>query len=169
MIFRLSQKLAKKLKITALETLPPNSDPFADWSANLFTVDRAQYVILTNTASLYSVVMFGRGITNQVRFSDGARDSIREHLIADGREFVYRQFIASTSDTIGFSSALNRSVTGSMNDLVHNAKWSIGHHAMSPLDAGVQLNEMPMSALGYRNPRAVLTTLCAQRGVAFES
>jgi hypothetical protein len=169
MIFRLSQKLAKKLKITALEKLPPSSDPFADWSANLFTVDRAQYVLLTNTESLYSVVLQGRGIIDQVRFFDRARDSIREHLIADGREFVYRQFIAPTSDTIRFASALNRSVTGSMNDLAHNAKWSIGHHAMSPLKAGVELNKMPMSALGYRNPRDVFATLCTQRRVAFES
>jgi uncharacterized protein DUF6933 len=169
MIFRLSQKLAKKLKITALENLPPSGDPFADWSANLFTVDRAQYVILTNTQSLYSVVLQGRGITDQDRFFDRACDSMREHLIADGREFAYSNFIAPTSGSIRFASALNRSVTGSMNDLVHNAKWSIGHHAMAPLKAGIELNKMPMSALGYRNPRDVFTTLCAQRRAAFET
>lgn len=54
MIFRLSQKLAKKLKVGALPSLPPDQNPYADWSANLFTADRTQYIILTNTQSLYS-------------------------------------------------------------------------------------------------------------------
>jgi hypothetical protein len=56
-----------------------------------------------------------------------------------------------------------------MNDLVSNAKRLIGHEAMSPLKAGVELNEMPMSALGYRNPRDALAALSAQRRVAFET
>jgi len=84
MIFRLSQKLANKLKIRVAGSLPSESNPFADWSANLFTVQRAQYIILTNTASLYSVVMLGRGIANERRFASAALDSIREFLIADG-------------------------------------------------------------------------------------
>jgi hypothetical protein len=60
MVFRLSQKLGKKLKEGTLPSLPPDENPYADWSAHLFTADRTQYIIVTNTKSLYSVVMFGR-------------------------------------------------------------------------------------------------------------
>jgi len=59
LILRLSQNLAKKVDAGSLK---PN--PFADWSAHLFTADRAQYVIVTNTTSLYSVVMRGSGIAS---------------------------------------------------------------------------------------------------------
>ena len=41
---------------------------FADWSAHLFTAERTQYILISNTASLYSMVMFGRGITDDCRF-----------------------------------------------------------------------------------------------------
>ena len=61
MIFRLSQKLAKKLKVSSLKPASADPNPFADWSAHLFTADRTQYLILTNTPSLYSMVIYGRG------------------------------------------------------------------------------------------------------------
>jgi len=65
MIFRLTLKLAKKIGIAPLPAISydENRDPLMDWNADLFTVQRTQYIILTNTASLYSMVMHGRGIT----------------------------------------------------------------------------------------------------------
>ena len=52
MIIRLSQKLAKKLHETALPSAPLDENPYADWSAHLFTVARTQYIIFANTKSL---------------------------------------------------------------------------------------------------------------------
>ena len=76
MIIRLSQKLAKKLKLGTLPSLPSDENPYADWSAHLFTADRTQYIILTNTQSLYSVVMYGKGIADDSRFIGRALDNI---------------------------------------------------------------------------------------------
>jgi len=53
MIFRLSRKLATKIKTGPKICAPPDPNPFADWSAHLFTANRAQYIVITNTASLY--------------------------------------------------------------------------------------------------------------------
>jgi len=61
MIVRLSQKLNAKIKGGTLPTLPPDDNPFADWSAHLFLVDRTQYILVSNTTSLYSIVMYGKG------------------------------------------------------------------------------------------------------------
>jgi hypothetical protein len=44
MIFRLSQKLADKIKAGTLAALPPDENPLADWSAHLFVAARTQYV-----------------------------------------------------------------------------------------------------------------------------
>ncbi len=62
MIIRLSQKLCTKIKAGKLCEMPLDKNPFADWSANLFVVDRTQYIILSNTASMYSCVMYGKPI-----------------------------------------------------------------------------------------------------------
>jgi hypothetical protein len=60
MIFRLSQKLAKKLKSSLPWPAPTDPNPFADWSGHLFTADKTQYLILTNTPSPYSTVIYGK-------------------------------------------------------------------------------------------------------------
>lgn len=61
MIFRLSQKLATKIKEGKLPEISLDENPYADWSCHLFTVDCTQYIILSNTKSLYSCVMYGKG------------------------------------------------------------------------------------------------------------
>src|SRR5262245_42497949 len=61
MIFRLSHKLNAKIKAGALRSLPLHENPLADWSAHLFVAGRTQYLLLSNTRSLYSTVLYGKG------------------------------------------------------------------------------------------------------------
>lgn len=162
MIFRLSQKLAKKLKVPVSNPAPADPNPFADWSGHLFTADRTQYLILTNTPSLYSTVIYGRGISNDSQFLDRALSSIHEFMVADGQKFIFRKFIAPAAGTVRFASALNRSVTGSINDLVNAAQFWLTEGDLSLFDVGLKLNDMPMSYLKYRNPRDAFQSLSVE-------
>lgn len=146
MIFRLSQKLNTKIKAGKLVEIPLDQNPYADWSCHLFTADRTQYVILMNTASFYSCVMYGRGITDDRTFIARAWNTIREFTADDGKQIFFRKFIAPSSGTVSFAKALNRSVTGSMNDHIRAAKFML-EDDMAPSDIGYRLNETPMSAL----------------------
>jgi hypothetical protein len=150
MIFRLSQKLAQKLGAGNLLSLPLDENPYADWSAHLFTADRAQYIILTNTKSLYSVVMFGKGITDGSVLIDRALSTIREFMDADGQAFVYQRFIAPTSGSVRFAKALDRSVTGSIIELVKFATFWLAEDDIAPHEVGFRLNDILLSALGHR-------------------
>jgi hypothetical protein len=158
MIFRLSQKLAKKIKAGTTKTLPPDENPYADWSAHVFTADRTQYIIVTNTQALYSVVMFGKGINDDSRFIERTLSTIREFMEDDGQAFAYQRFIAPASGAATFAKALNRSVTGSMNDLIKFAKHWLVEDEISPHDLGFKLNDILLSALateksqGYGKP-----------------
>ena len=147
MIFRLSQKLAKKIKAGPLDTVPLDENPYADWSAHLFTADRTQYIILSNTKSLYSCVMYGAGITDDSRFIERALSTIREFTEDDGQAFVYQKFIAPASATIQFAKALNRKVTGSMNELIGSAEMMLIEDDIAPHDVGFRLNDIWLSAL----------------------
>jgi hypothetical protein len=80
MIFRLSQKLSAKINAGALTARPLHENPFADWSAHLFVAGRTQYILVTNTKSLYSTVVYARGITTNGRFIDRALGGIREFM-----------------------------------------------------------------------------------------
>lgn len=163
MILRLSQKLAKKLKTSTTDTLPLDENPYADWSAHLFTADRTQYIIMTNTKSLYSTVMYGKGVTDDSRFIERALSTIRDFMEDDGQAFVYQRFIAPALGTVRFAKALNRSVIGSMNELVYHAKVWIVAGGLSPHEVGFKLNDIPMSVLGkprgYEKPREAFNAL----------
>ena len=150
MIFRLSQKLAQRLGEDTLPSSPLDENPYADWSAQLFTADRAQYIILTNTKSLYSVVMFGKGITDGCVLIDRALNTIREFLTDDGQAFIYQRFIAPASGSVRFAKALDRTVTGSINELVKFATFWLAEDDIAPHEVGFRPNDILLSALGHR-------------------
>lgn len=170
MIFRLSQKLNTKIKAGALSALPLDENPYADWSAHLFTVDRTQYILLSNTKSLYSTILYGKGITHDGQFIDRALGSIREFMEGDGQAFAYHRFIAPASGTVRFAKALNRSVTGSMNELVASATLWLADGDLSPYDVGFRINDLLLSSLGgpsggYGTPREAFKALSASDSV----
>lgn len=159
MIFRLSQTLATKIKVAPKVCLPLDADPFADWSAHVFTAGRTQYIIVTNTPSLYTLLMFGRGIADGSQFSNAALGQLRERLLADGYAIIFTKFVAPAGGKVRFSKALNRGVTGSMSDMMSCAKFHLVQHKMSPSDTAASLNDMPMSYLHHKSPRAAIKAL----------
>ena len=165
MIFRLSKRLNTKIKAGRLSESPLDENPCADWSARLFTADRTQYILVCNTPSLYSIVLFGRGITHDGQFIERAIDNIREFMTDDGLGLVYMNFVAPASGSVRFCKPLNRTVTGSMNDLERMAKRYLETGECSPFDVGFKLNQTPLSAIGsrdtdsYATPRDALKSL----------
>jgi hypothetical protein len=171
MIFRLSQKLATKLKEGRLPEVPLDDNPYADWSAHLFAVARTQYIIVANTRALYSVVMYGKGITGDNEFITRALSALREFMEDDGQSFVYQRLIAPTSGGVRFAKALDRSVTGSINELVKFATCYLEDGETSPYDIGFKLNNVLLSALdpskkdGYGKPNEAFKALANSLGM----
>jgi hypothetical protein len=170
MIFRLSQKLNSKIKAGHLAALPLHGNPIADWSAHLFAADRTTYILLSNTKTLYSTVMYAKGITNDNHFINRALSSIREFMTDDGQEFAYRSLIVPDCASVVFAKALNRSVTGSMNDLIDQATAWLAAGDLSPHDAGFRLNEGLLSSLAankserFGKPREAFKSLLGVSG-----
>ena len=156
MIFRLTSKLSKKIGMASLQALPADQakNPLMDWNANLFTVQRStQHIILTNTASLYSMIMYGRGITNDRQFIREVLSYMKEFMTIDGNKVIYEKFIEPENKRIFFSKIVDRRVSGSMNDLIFQAKMHLIEGHKSPLDVSFLLNESPMSYLSYSHPK----------------
>ncbi|MCH7727948.1 MAG: hypothetical protein IH991_15950, partial [Planctomycetes bacterium] len=145
--------------------MPLDDNPYADWSCHLFTPDRTQYIIMSNTKSLYSCVMSGRGITNARKFIERAVSTIHEFMEDDEQAFVYQRFIAPSTGTVRFSKSSNRTVTGSMNELINHAMMWLEEGEISPHDVGFKLNDILLSALateespGYGKPNEALKLL----------
>jgi hypothetical protein len=163
MIIRTSASLNKKIHVAPLLSLPLCSNPFADWSARLFTADRAQYIVVTNTTSLYSVLMHGRGITDAGSFIQRTVTAIGEQLREDALSFLFERLIAPQTTQVAFSKPLNPSVTGSLNDIVRQCQFHLAVRGLSPFDTARMLAECPMGALGYAFPNKAFAKMSLEK------
>ena len=159
MIFRLSQSLNARVKAGPLAKLPLHENPLLDWSAHLFAVGRSRFVLVSNTKSLLSAVLPGRGITSLDRLQKRAFDGIRACMTALGYESLSRTVILTDSGPVRFAKALNRSVSGSMNELVKCAEVCMSEGELTLPEVGDRLNGTLLSVLaaggsqGYGKPR----------------
>lgn len=154
MILRLSQKLNAKIKAGTLNAMPLSDNPYADWSCHLFRADRTQYILISNTKSLYSCVRYGQGLTNDSVFIEGVLNSLREFMEDDGQSFIYQKFVAPSSKTVSFAPAMDRSVTGSMNDLIHHAIAWLEDGDVAPHELGFKLNDILLSSIATSKSEA---------------
>src|SRR4030042_1045003 len=152
MIFHLPQKLARKVKLYPLIALQAAYNPFIDWTAHLFTVEHTHYIINTNSLSLYSMVMYGRGITDDNEFINSTLSFMRELTINNGCEFIYRRLIVPYTAQISLAKATDRHVLGSMNDLIFQAKFFIGERRLSVFETSLEINNTPMKYIDYKSP-----------------
>lgn len=153
MILRISDDLGRKIKDRPVNVLALDANPYADWSTRLFTESRSQYIMITNSVSLYTMIMFGAGINDSLTFTNRVTSYISEFTRADGFELIYERLISSSTLLVSFSKTLNRRVTRSMNDLECQAKRILNRGAVSPWDVSFKLNEIPFSYLMYNRPR----------------
>jgi hypothetical protein len=170
LILRISHKLNARIKVGPLPQQPLDENPLADWSAHLFVADRTQYILLSNTRSIYSTVMYARGITDDGRFIERALSSLREFMEDDGQAFVYHRLIAPEGGTVRFARALDRAVTGCMNELIAQAKFLLADGGLSPFDLGFRLNEVLLSSIAvsqaekYGTPRGAFKAMASGLG-----
>ena len=97
--------------------------------------------------------MHGKGITNDKNFIREPLSNMEEFMIMDGNQVIYENHIEPESQITYFSKIIDRRVSGSMNDLIFQAKVHLAEGFKSPSDVSFLLNKSPMSYLNYSHPR----------------
>jgi hypothetical protein len=166
MIFRLTAKLARKIGLDPLPAIPYNqgSGPLLDWNAHLFTVQRTQYILATNTVSLYSLVMPGRGITNDRQFVQSFSTGLQAVLAGQGQKPNAALALPSPNLDASFAKINDRRILGSMNDLIFQSKFRLEEGQRTLFTVSYYLNETPLSYLKYRSPKTAFQELLRQEG-----
>jgi len=162
LIFRITQKLAKKIKVEPAPAMPPHDHPFLDWTANLIMVSRWQCVLLTNSRCLYSVVLPGKGVSNEKAFVETSTKALYEYMVLDGCENIFNAHIASHIGAATFCKASDRRVLGSMNDFAYHTRVYLLEMGLPGPLVNSRLNDMPMSMLERTYPKKALLTLASK-------
>jgi len=159
MIIRLTAKLGKKVGFSPIDSCRPDIDPFLDWVGHLFTAQRTQYIILSNTASLYSIIMPGRGVSNEKKLVRQGMSNMEEFMVKDGFEFIFRRQIAPYCRTIILSKVTDKKVLGSIVEMVREAQFWLIERDLSPFEAASKINTTIFSYLRYNHPKEVFAQL----------
>ena len=159
MILHITEKLRKKLHIPPLPVVSDIVGPHLRWYANLFYAERTQYVLTTNAASLFTVIMYGRGKTYDYAYLSSLRGDLESHLMELDLRPVWERCLNPGWGRVTWSKTVDRSVLGSMNDMVSLCKYRLAEADVAPAILSRDLNETPFSALRYGNPRKAFTEL----------
>ena len=152
MIIRVTSNLAKKINIKPLPDIGRDNAPHLDWHSNYFKLHIYQTIILTNSVSLISLVFRGAGISDQPTFTKTVIEHLVEYLRYWNLEPHSEIFSQINPNDIVLAKTDDRSVLGSMNDLV----WLVKNHQLQGRfylgDLSFQLNQTPMGMLGGALP-----------------
>ncbi len=164
MIIRLSQKLCTKVKAGKLFELPLNEDPILDWSTQSFAVGRTQFILISNAKSLYSCVIPSKGVTSTKHLVSQFNQSVPHQLNKDGLGKAVSKLMAINLEEVQFAKSLNRSVIGSMNELIVMATTVMSIRELTLPELNDDLNDTLLTILGtkkgdYGRPKEAMAML----------
>lgn len=163
MIIRMTGQLAKLIGISVMNSAPLAQNPYQDWTCRLFTVsDGSSYVLSTNTASLYSALLPWAGPIESDSFRNILFGGLEQHLTLDGFRAIYTAYIEPEEMSAEIAKSLNRSVTGSMNDMTQLAEYMLVEERRSLRETSDRLNDTPFGALDYDHPQNRFAALATQ-------
>jgi hypothetical protein len=155
---RCTQKLIQELTRNGhtMASEPEQIPAIYEWYANLLLVDRRKCCFFTQPTTLFSFFVPGLKKADLTKYGTTFRENLRQALRREGFDDGLADFIVPANQAIGILKTTDRSVRGSMNDLI---RMTGGHVEMAGGLAycdiqGVNhnLNRTPMKALGYGHP-----------------
>ena len=159
MTIRLTKKLADKLKIKLAKDYIYELNPIVEWYGHLFIANRIQYILFTNTYSLYSSIIPAKGILTVNKFIEINLSSLYELLKKDGLEIVIEKYITPKLGKVNFYKTNNRGVLGSMNDMIFQSKYYLTEYNLSTVEISKRLNETIFGYIKYERPVSILKQL----------
>lgn len=122
-------------------------NPYSDWTCRTFSVDEQSLMLITNTTSLYSILVPANGLENWEQFLNGFSFVLEKYIVWDGLEEIFTKYINPELDQIQLSKSLNRTITGSMSDMIKLTELMF--YELTLDEIAMKLNKTPFKAIGY--------------------
>jgi hypothetical protein len=154
-----TKKLAKRIPFDFVDNPAPSTNKLGPWCANSFNAGPYPMILFTNERTLLSVVI---PLKQAGTFHDRFHASLEVllHTIALSSHEIAPELAEMT--TIQLTTKTNRSVLGSMNDFIYNAKVALYESPELTLEElSFNLSSIPCSPLKYRYPREAALSVFA--------
>jgi hypothetical protein len=159
MVVCATQKTMRNLHLEREEISAPPSADTQHWYANLLRILRVKYYLLTESASLVTVLFPAKGLTSVPRFAAAASDVIHNYFARRAWErLITTQFDLDPTGIL-VCRTQDKRVLGSMNDFAWQAEVLMAERHLRLEEVIDLLNECPMSYLGMESPELVVERL----------
>ena len=144
MIFRLTNKMAKRLKVTQNPAPMDCAAKLCDWSSSYFFAHGSPYIILMHSTCYVSWVFPGKGITNTKLFLQAADENLERTIKFLGFHPVYKNTISLSFEEIQFTKVGDAVANGVMTYLAGLAKIYLVEYGRKLPDINASLNDTPI-------------------------
>jgi hypothetical protein len=155
MIYHITAKLAKKLRTAPLGQSDEEATENLHWYAAPFRTAKQHYILTTHATSLFSVVIYSRGIIDSSHFQNQFLLALSELMDEYGYGTIYQKSIAPHAGESLFLKTCSRSILGSMNDMIRCCQSILNEEPMSLSELSHFINRTLFSAIGYNRPADV--------------
>jgi len=100
-----------------------------------------------------------RGVVDDHSLIERLVDALKLNLVGGNLEFQFQRWIVPELGMVQWAPIPDKSVLGSINDMVSMAKYSLAQRDESPGDLSAWLARSPMTVLGGNAPDRAFATL----------
>ena len=149
-VFRCTQRLAKRLRVALADDALPSTGVLGDWYANSLNVGHSRNVLCISACTLLPVILPARRSEFPGRFPYYLADIL--DLIGIPSRVIERE--TAEAEQSVFAKTQNRSLLGSLNDFVFSASVYL-QYGESVLEANLKLAKMPSKVIDFAFPSEV--------------
>ena len=136
-----------------LEIDQEKSSLLGNWHANLLLIERRKCVIFTNDATLYSLFVPRLIKPDFQKLSSIFISNLAANFTYEGLDKYIDEVLEDYQNNVSFGKSSNRSVLGSMNDIVNMINTYLYQHGglenVNCLKLNQELNRIPLKAIKY--------------------
>ena len=160
-ILHCTKKAQNRLKVKPSDVLSEPTTRLGNWYCNEFTASRRKYLVFVNERTLLPVVISVKGLKTNADILELFKQRVfKTFLFMNLSDDKFMPEILEMDDVV-FAKTASRSVVGSMNDIIAQAKFSSDYHEIDVDSPAMfeHLSQIPLKANGYKRSTGLVAEL----------
>jgi len=160
-VLHCTKKVQDRLKVKPVDILPEPATRLGNWYCNEFTASRRKHLIFVNERTLLPIVISVKGLKTSGDILEVFKQRLFKAFLL--LKLPDKKFMPELleMDEVVFAKTASRSVVGSMNDIIAQAKFSYDYHDMDVDSSAMfeSLSQIPLKVNGYKRSTELVTEL----------
>ncbi len=160
-VLHCTKKAQDRLKVKPVDVFPDPTTRLGNWYCNEFTASRRKHLIFVNERTLLPIVFSVKGLKTSGDILEVFKQRLfKAFLLLNLPDKKFMPELLEMDEVV-FAKTASRSVVGSMNDIIAQAKFSCDYHDIDVDSPAMfeSLSQIPLKANGYKRSTELVAEL----------